>query len=183
MVLPAALTKDVLKELHDEPLSGHFGVNKTTARVVERYYWAGYTKDIHEFVQSCQVCQKRKPAKLSPKAPLHSIPIESPLKMLAIDFLELPRTPLGNRYVLVVADYFTRWVEAFALPDQRRETVARALVDGVIARHVVPCILHSDQGRNFESHVVRDLCKILGIEKRRVHPHITPNATALWSEK
>ena len=62
-------------------------------------------------------------------------------------------------------------MKAFTLPDQRSENVARALVDGIIAKHRVPCILHSDQGRNFESHVVRDLCKILGIEKTRTSPY------------
>ena len=138
---------------------------------MERYYWAGYAKDIQEYVQSCPVCQKRKPAQPAPRAALQSIPIGNPFEMLAMDFLELPRTPRGNRYVLVVADYFTRWVEAFALPDQRSETVARALVDGVVARHGVPCILHSDQGRNFEGHVIRDMCKILGVEKTRTSPY------------
>ena len=58
--------------------------------------------------------------------------------MLAMDFLELPVTPRGNRYVLVVSDYFTRWPEAFAVPDQTAETVARTLMEGVISRHGVP---------------------------------------------
>ena len=110
MVIPAALTiaKDVL---NDEPLGGDFGVDKTTASVVERHYCMGRIHQSHSrFVQPCQVCQKRKPVKPSPKAPLLSIPIGSSFEMLAMDFLELPRTPRGNRYVLVVADYFTRWV-------------------------------------------------------------------------
>ena len=58
---------DAHKGLHDEPLSGHFDVDKNTARVVNRYYWTGYTKD--EVVQEFRFAKKRKPAKLFPKAP------------------------------------------------------------------------------------------------------------------
>ena len=88
-----------------------------------------------------------------------------------MDFLELLRTQRGNRYLLVVTDYFTRWVEAFALPDQKSETVARALVDGVITRHGVPHILHSDQGGNFESNVIKGLRRILDMDKVRTSPY------------
>jgi hypothetical protein len=110
-------------------------VDKTAARVQERYYWVEYTKDVHDFVQSCPVCQKRKSAQPSSRANLQNIPIGGPFEMLAMDFPELLRAPRGNRYVLVIADYFTCWVEAFAVPDQKSETVARALVDGVVAGH------------------------------------------------
>ena len=60
---------------------------------------------------------------------------------VAVDVLgPLPRTSRGNRYVLVAIDYFTKWMEAYPLPDQEATTVAEALVHGM---------LHSDQGRNF----------------------------------
>jgi transposase InsO family protein len=91
--------------------------------------------------------------------------------MPAVDFLELPRTPFGNRYVLVVSDYFTKQVEAFTLSNQKSETVARALVDGVLTRHGIPLILYSDQGRNFEGKVIKDLCRLMGMDKVRTTPY------------
>ena len=91
--------------------------------------------------------------------------------MIAMDFLELPRTAGGNRYMLVVSDYFTRWPEAFATTDQKSETVARILMDGVVARHGLPQVLHSDQGPSFESKVIRHLCDWLGIRKTRTTPY------------
>ncbi|CAI5660323.1 unnamed protein product [Oreochromis niloticus] len=68
----------------------------------------------------------------------------------------------GNRYVLVAMDYFTKWPEAYAVPDQSATTTAERLVEEMFARFGVPAELHSDQGRNFES-------KVFG-EKTRTTP-------------
>ena len=73
----------------------------------------------------------------------------------------------GNEYILVIRDYFTKWMEAYAIPDQQAETVATKVVQEFVCRFGVPLELHSDQGRNFESTVFREMCKILGITKTR----------------
>ena len=82
----------------------------------------------------------------------------------------LPLTSRGNKYVLVVSDYFTKWTESYALPNQEASTVAEKLVDEFICRFGVPRELHSDQGRNFESLVMSEVCKLLQIEKTRTTP-------------
>ena len=80
------------------------------------------------------------------------------MEMIAIDFLgPLPQTEKGNKHLLVMADYYTKWVEAFALPNQKASTVARVLVDEVFCRLGTPAILHSDQGRNFESKILQEV--------------------------
>ncbi|XP_041457543.1 stress response protein NST1-like [Lytechinus variegatus] len=82
----------------------------------------------------------------------------------------LPETDSGNKYVLVVGDYFTKWIESYPLPDQEAETVARVLVEEFICRYGIPKELHSDQGRNFESRLMAEMCKMLGIKKTRTCP-------------
>jgi hypothetical protein len=67
-------------------------------------------------------------------------------------------------------DYFTKWPEAFAIPDQEATTVAHVLTEGMFCRFGVPLELHSDQGKNFESAVFREVCRILGITKTRTTP-------------
>jgi hypothetical protein len=52
VVLPANLVTDTISRLHSEPMSGHLGVDKTIDRIVERYYWPGYTKDVEAFVHT-----------------------------------------------------------------------------------------------------------------------------------
>ncbi|CAI5649839.1 unnamed protein product [Oreochromis niloticus] len=76
----------------------------------------------------------------------------------------------GNRYVLVAMDYFTKWPEAYAVPDQSATTTAERLVEEMFARFGVPAELHSDQGRNFESKVFGEICRRLGVEKTRTTP-------------
>ena len=85
----------------------------------------------------------------------------------------LPVTNRGNKFIMVVSDYFTRWAEAYALPNQEASTVARALLEGWICRFGAPEIVHSDQGRNFEAKLFAEMCHMLGIEKTRTtayHP-------------
>ena len=87
----------------------------------------------------------------------------------------LPTTESGNKYILVVTDLFTKWVEAeaFALQETSSTTLATVLVDQVISRFGVPNILHSDQGANLCSEVIKSVCHLLGMGKTRIsayHP-------------
>ncbi|GBN37554.1 Retrovirus-related Pol polyprotein from transposon 297 [Araneus ventricosus] len=98
----------------------------------------------------------------------------APFERMALNILgPLPVTTKGNRYVLVLMDYFTKWPEAIPIPDQEASTVAEELVRAWISRYGVPMILHSDQGTNFNSTLFTELCKLLGILKTRttaLHP-------------
>ncbi|XP_045126531.1 protein NYNRIN-like [Portunus trituberculatus] len=67
-------------------------------------------------------------------------------------------------------DYFTKWPEAYPLPNHEAATVAGVLVDEFFARFGVPHELHSDQGREFESAVFRECCQLLGVKKTRTTP-------------
>ena len=92
----------------------------------------------------------------------------------------LPLTPCGNRYVLVVTDYFTKWTESCAIPNQEAATVAEKLVSEFVYRFGVPRELHSDQRTNFESKVMAEVCKLLDIEKTRKSPS-THSPMGRWS--
>lgn len=81
------------------------------------------------------------------------------MERMTLDIMgPLPITDDGNMYVLVVADYYTKYVEAYAIPDEKAETLARKLVDEFICRCGVPNEIHSDQSRNFESKVFQEVC-------------------------
>ena len=82
-----------------------------------------------------------------------------------------PVTVQGNRYIMVVGDYFTRWTECYPIPDQKAQTVASKIVEEFVARFGVPLGLHSDQGRDFESAVFKEVCSLLGLRKTRTTPY------------
>ena len=83
----------------------------------------------------------------------------------------LPETERGNRYILVIGDYFTRWKEVFAMKDMEAVTVAKFLVYDVICHFGVPDSLHTDQGKNFESAPIKEICQLLGIQKTSTTPY------------
>ena len=98
--------------------------------------------------------------------------VGSPMERIAIDVLgPLPITETGNKYILIVADYFTKWVEAYPMPNQEATTVAKLLVREFICRFGVPLLIHSDQGRNFGSELFAEMCRLLGIKKTRTTPY------------
>ena len=74
---------------------------------------------------------------------------------------------------MVAADLFTRWMEAFSIPNQEASTVANVLVDDVFMRYAIPKQLHSDQGPQFESQLMSEVCKLLGIQKSRTTLYVT----------
>ena len=73
----------------------------------------------------------------------------------------------GNKYVLVIVDFFTKWTMALPVKNHEAETVAYDFVTHFVSNIDVPKIIHTDQGTNYESKVFRDMCSLLGAEKTR----------------
>ena len=121
--------------------------------------------------ESCPLCQKAGPA-VTVKAPLQPLPVmREPFSRVAMDiFGPLTRTKAGNKYILVIMDYETRWPEAFALKNMTSETVADCLVE-VTARLGLPNEVLSDNGTNFTSKVMARFCMTVGIKQIKTSPY------------
>ena len=172
LVLPKDLRLFVLKALHSSPTAGHLGVNKTLDRTKARFCWYGMRRDVEHVCRTCDLCESRKRPKQHYKGPLQRYTVGIPMERVALDIMgPLPLRDKGNKYLLVIEDYFTKWTEAVPLPDQEAITVANALIESFVTRFGVPRELHSGQGTNFESNVFKEMCKLLGIEKTRTSPY------------
>ena len=170
LCVPQHLKGDLLQELHD--LCGHLSVLKTTDNVRKRFYWFGHTADIELYCQTCHTCGSRNGPIPRPRAPMQSIKTGYPLERIQIDILgPLPETNRGNKYVAVVEDMYTKWPEAYALPNQEADTVAQAVMDNFVCRFGCPIGVLSDQGRNFESWLFRGLCDLIEFVKQRTTPY------------
>ena len=170
-IVPESLRKQVLWQHHNLPSSGHLGAEKTRSRLCQEVYWPGMSADVEKYCHQCVVCQRSKLA-IPQKAPMYSIPIGKPWEMIAVDVLEVPVSYQNNRYLLVIQDYFTKWVEAIPMPDQTAVRITNELTK-VFSTLGLPNIVHSDQGRNFESLTLKQTLEAFGIEKSRTtayHP-------------
>ena len=135
-----------------------------------RFYWPGYELDVERWVRECETCQKRKNPQPRPQAPLGTISASHPFQKITWDIMgPLPVTRKGNKYILVVTDVFSKWVEAFPLQVTDGLTLTSILMDEVICWYSVPQQLHSDQGSNLNAEVNQRLCQLLR-KNNRVPP-------------
>ena len=172
LVVPVKLRQDILRSLHEGALSAHLGEEKMRNLLKERFYWPSCADDVSEWCSCCAVCCSRKTHAPKRRAGLQTQQVGYPLQMVCVDILgPLPETETGSRYVLVAVDHFTKWAEAYGIPNQEAATVARKLVDEMFCRFSPPEQLHSDQGRQFESELVKEVCKLLEIRKTHTTPY------------
>ena len=167
VVIPAAVVPELLQHLHGGPAAAHFSMERVWEKARKSCYWPFMLKDIRVWCEQCMACQTRRSPVPKRRAPMGGSLVDRPLQRVAADILELPVTTQGNRYVLVVEDYFTKYVNVYALSNQTAHTVARCLFEDFVLVHGVPEVLHTDQGRQFEADVIQSLCRMLGIKKTR----------------
>ena len=171
ILVPRHMESQILTTLHDDPAAGHLGIKRTLSRVQQRFYWVNYRTSIELWIQGCVPCQARKNPPKPARAAMKQFPAGHPNQRIGIDFLgPVRRTDSGNAYILVISDYFTKWTEAFAVADMCATTVADILVNQYITRFGIVREIISDQGKQFESELFRELCSRLGIDKKRCSP-------------
>ena len=172
LLLPPRMVPEVLHGLHSSPTGGHLGISKTLEKARTRFYWPRQRQDIENWCNQCEMCSSRQSPTPKPRVPLQLQLAERPMERVAMDILgPLPETARGNKYILVIGDYFTKWKEAHAMPNMEAVTVAKIFVNEFICRFGIPEQLHTDQGRNFESTIIKEICKMLGITKTRTTPY------------
>lgn len=153
--------------------AGHFSHEKTLAKLKDRYLWHNMRQDCKDYTQTCVTCSLNKKATVRPRAPLGAYHAGAPLERVHIDILGPfnPPSATGNKYVLMLVDQFTKWLECYPLPGQSAEVVARTFVDGFVARFGCPLQVHTDQGRQFESSLFKGVCELLHVAKTRTTPY------------
>ena len=172
-VVPSAMRAEVLYQLHDSPLSGgHFAVEKTMSRIKQRFWWLGWRSSIEKHIAKCTRCAARTTAGKGRRANLQTIEAKAPFRIVAEDILAPVTSAKRSQtnYILVISDLYTKYVVAVPLKDSTSETVATVIVEEWFLMFGAPETLHTEQGTNFNSEVMRDICKNFMIDKARTSP-------------
>ena len=154
---------ELLLQYNNEPSAGHLGADKTLDRLRQVAYWVNMSRDVERHCRECVTCQ-RSELPLPQHAPMNNIPVGRPWEVVAADILEVPLSANNNCYLLVVQDYFTKWIEAVPVPNETATRITSELVK-LFSAFGLPKILHLDQGRNFESTLLRQTLEAFRIRK------------------
>lgn len=148
---PMGLRSTLLRLAHDHPLAGHYSVSKTLATLSQYWYWPDIHSDVDIHCRSCYTCQKTN-VKQSPPVPLGRLPPPSGFNdRVHIDLLGPLPLNLGNKYVMVMVDSYSKWINLAPLPDKKMETVAQSFMDSWVTMFG-PCqTLVSDLGTEFHN--------------------------------
>ena len=153
-IIPTSLRKEVFKHLHEYITGGHLGRNKTYDKLKRRFYWCSMHRDVAYWCRTCPTCGSRKLPPRRAKAPMQQYNVGYPMERIAIDLSgPYPVSKKGNKYLMVVSDYFTKWVDAIPLRNQEATHIAEKLVNRFISILGVPLQLYTDRATNFESKV------------------------------
>ena len=124
------------------------------------------TKDIKQWIESCDRCIRRKSG-TDIRAALVNVNTTYPLELVCMDYLTLEQSKRGLSNILVITDHFTKYAMAIPTRNQTAITTAEAFYNNFILHYGIPTRIHSDQGTNFESAILKELCNLTGMEKTR----------------
>nr|GEV71633.1 reverse transcriptase domain-containing protein [Tanacetum cinerariifolium] len=140
---------DILKSCHERPTGGHHGANFTAKKVFDAgFFWPTIYRDAHNLVKSCDSCQSQGKISQRDEMPQNVIRVCENFNVWGIDFMGPFSSSRGNRYILVVVDYLSKWVEAKALSTNNARVVVKFL-KSLFARFETPRAIISDRGAHF----------------------------------
>lgn len=162
--------KKILNEGHGGTAGGHFAGEATKEKIKRNFYWPRMDKMIEDYIKTCETCQRtKKPPKNNL---LQSIKVSSIFELIGLDLVgPLPETTSGNKYILVMTEYLSKWVEAKAIPNKRAATVAEVIYNEIIVRFGTPKRMLTDQGTEFLNETLTALQKVMNIKGTHSSPY------------
>lgn len=163
LVIPRSLRDVALQLVHNDRSAAHPSIFRTYCRLRDRFYFPKMLSEVRRYVGSCRECQRRKG--VGRRAPLASMPeVTQPFDRVSADLIDMLGSASGHRYVLVIIDRFTRYLQLVPLHSKNAETVADAFVKEYVTLFGPPKALLTDNGAEFINALFRDVCRILQVK-------------------
>jgi hypothetical protein len=167
LVIPSSMQNKLIEWAHDHPMAGHAGRTKTIHRLSSRVFWVALRKDVYKYVQQCTLCQQFKYNNQPLAMPMKLHTVTEPWHTIGIDIMgPFPITQRQKQFLLVIVDYFTRWVELFPLRTTTADVIANVIINEVFCRYGMPTFILSDNGPQFIAELFAETCKVLGIQRK-----------------
>ena len=132
----------------------------------DRFFWPHMAAQAKDHAGKCHTCLAFKARQQ--KAPLENVMATHPLELVHLDYLCLEPGKGLEENVLVVTGHFTRYAQAYVTKTQTAQIWG--LWDKFIVHYGLPKKILMDQGHNFRSQLVADLCKLMGTQKVQTSP-------------
>jgi transposase InsO family protein len=166
-IVPKAWREGIFEMIHASFLGSHLGFDRIYPVAAQRFYWLKMARDFRRLLKGCHSCAENKPGPGRANLPLSQEISQKVLERVSIDIAgPWEESTSGNKYILVIQDYFTKWIEIYCLPDHKAATVARCMLD-YICRFGAPEKVHSDCGKEFLSNLMKSLYNLFNIKKTR----------------
>ena len=175
IIIPENTREQYLKHYHDSLAGAHLGAERVIARLRNSpFTWPKQGTDVENWVRDCDWCRLTKPSLKKTHAAMGTLASSKPLERIFVDVMgPLPESTRGNKYVIVLTDAFTKWTECYSVPNHKAKTIATELIEHFFTRFGLPMMIHTDQGRDFQSELFTEMNALLEIDQTRTsvwHP-------------
>ena len=170
LVLPPSFRNKAIEGCHDQV--GHLGQDRVLELLRDHFYSPGMHTDVASYINNCPRCLRRKSQ--PDQAPLLNMEVNQPLELVHLDYLKIKPSKGNSENVLIVTNHFTRYTQAFPSKSQSALATTKLLWNNFILHYGFPSKIITDQGRNFESELIENLCQVAGVKKLRTSPYHQP---------